>query len=111
MLDNRSMEGFPEGGDMLGRNRSEAAAGLVLNSLPEYFIHCTRERPVLCLLLMLGTLWMGYTLYQFKRRYGREVEPAASISTAQSKLSHRAGTFQKGSCQDLHLKLLFLPVI
>uniref|UniRef100_A0A671XWK2 Solute carrier family 4 member 11 n=1 Tax=Sparus aurata TaxID=8175 RepID=A0A671XWK2_SPAAU len=28
---------------------------------------CTRERPVLCLLLMLGTLWMGYTLYQFKR--------------------------------------------
>ncbi|XP_055361657.1 sodium bicarbonate transporter-like protein 11 isoform X4 [Betta splendens] len=66
-LDNRSMEGLPEGGDMLGRNRSEVAAGLVLNSLPESFIHCTRERPVLCLLLMLGTLWMGYTLYQFKR--------------------------------------------
>uniref|UniRef100_A0A673C222 Bicarbonate transporter-like transmembrane domain-containing protein n=1 Tax=Sphaeramia orbicularis TaxID=375764 RepID=A0A673C222_9TELE len=45
----------------------EVAAGLVLNALPESFIHCTRERPVLCLLLMLGTLWMGYTLYQFKR--------------------------------------------
>uniref|UniRef100_A0A4W6BWW2 Solute carrier family 4 member 11 n=1 Tax=Lates calcarifer TaxID=8187 RepID=A0A4W6BWW2_LATCA len=38
-----------------------------LNALPESFIQCTRERPVLCLLLMLGTLWMGYTLYQFKR--------------------------------------------
>ncbi|XP_036372724.1 sodium bicarbonate transporter-like protein 11 isoform X1 [Megalops cyprinoides] len=36
-------------------------------TLPESFILCTRERPVLCLLLMLGTLWLGYTLYQFKR--------------------------------------------
>ncbi|KAG9343995.1 hypothetical protein JZ751_012471 [Albula glossodonta] len=36
-------------------------------TLPESFIQCTRERPVLCLLLMLGTLWLGYTLYQFKR--------------------------------------------
>ncbi|XP_062851152.1 sodium bicarbonate transporter-like protein 11 isoform X2 [Trichomycterus rosablanca] len=41
------------------------AAGLV--SLPESFILCTRARPLLCLLLMLGTLWVGYTLYQFKR--------------------------------------------
>lgn len=47
---------------------SEAASGLVFGALPESFIHCTRERPLLCLLLMLGTLWMGYTLYQFKRR-------------------------------------------
>uniref|UniRef100_A0A8C4ICP8 Solute carrier family 4 member 11 n=1 Tax=Dicentrarchus labrax TaxID=13489 RepID=A0A8C4ICP8_DICLA len=46
---------------------SEVAAGLALNALPESLIQCTRERPVLCLLLMLGTLWMGYTLYQFKR--------------------------------------------
>uniref|UniRef100_A0A7N8Y4A6 Solute carrier family 4 member 11 n=1 Tax=Mastacembelus armatus TaxID=205130 RepID=A0A7N8Y4A6_9TELE len=66
-LANRSMEDFPQGGDLLGGNRSEAAAGLALNALPESFIQCTRERPVLCLLLMLGTLWMGYTLYQFKR--------------------------------------------
>uniref|UniRef100_A0A674D1A2 Solute carrier family 4 member 11 n=1 Tax=Salmo trutta TaxID=8032 RepID=A0A674D1A2_SALTR len=35
--------------------------------LPNSFIQCTRERPVLCLLLMLGTLWLGYTLYQFKQ--------------------------------------------
>ncbi|XP_066574450.1 solute carrier family 4 member 11 isoform X2 [Amia ocellicauda] len=33
----------------------------------ESLVLCTRERPVLCLLLMLGTLWLGYTLYQFKR--------------------------------------------
>ncbi|KAI2657690.1 Sodium bicarbonate transporter-like protein 11 [Labeo rohita] len=36
-------------------------------SLPESFILCTRARPLLCLLLMLGTLWVGYTLYQFRR--------------------------------------------
>uniref|UniRef100_A0A8C9ZXX8 Solute carrier family 4 member 11 n=1 Tax=Sander lucioperca TaxID=283035 RepID=A0A8C9ZXX8_SANLU len=52
---------------LLGGNRSEVAAGLALNALPESVIQCSRERPVLCLLLMLGTLWMGYTLYQFKR--------------------------------------------
>ncbi|XP_029316344.1 solute carrier family 4 member 11 isoform X2 [Cottoperca gobio] len=66
-LSNRSMEILPQGGDLLGGNRSEVAAGLALNALPESVIHCTRERPLLCLLLMLGTLWMGYTLYQFKR--------------------------------------------
>ncbi|XP_045919230.1 sodium bicarbonate transporter-like protein 11 [Micropterus dolomieu] len=65
-LANSSVED-PRGGDLLGGNRSEVAAGLALNALPESFIQCTRERPVLCLLLMLGTLWMGYTLYQFKR--------------------------------------------
>lgn len=27
-----------------------------------------REIPILCLLLMLGTLWLGYTLYLIKRR-------------------------------------------
>ncbi|XP_027857401.1 solute carrier family 4 member 11 isoform X5 [Xiphophorus couchianus] len=42
------------------------APGLENRSL-EDLPQCTRERPVLCLLLMLGTLWMGYTLYQFKR--------------------------------------------
>ncbi|XP_072533922.1 solute carrier family 4 member 11 isoform X2 [Salminus brasiliensis] len=36
-------------------------------ALPESFILCTRARPLLCLLLMLGTLWVGFTLYQFKR--------------------------------------------
>lgn len=37
--------------------------------LPESLVLCTRERPVLCLLLMLGTLWLGYALYLIKRRY------------------------------------------
>lgn len=35
--------------------------------LPESLVICTRERPILCLLLMLGTLWLGYTLYLIKR--------------------------------------------
>uniref|UniRef100_A0AAX7TBH8 Bicarbonate transporter-like transmembrane domain-containing protein n=1 Tax=Astatotilapia calliptera TaxID=8154 RepID=A0AAX7TBH8_ASTCA len=35
--------------------------------LPESLVLCTRERPILCLLLMLGTLWLGYTLYLIKR--------------------------------------------
>ncbi|RVE56947.1 hypothetical protein OJAV_G00211360 [Oryzias javanicus] len=64
---NRSLEDFRQGGEVLEGNRSEVAARLVLNALPESIIQCSRERPVLCLLLMLGTLWMGYTLYQFKR--------------------------------------------
>lgn len=67
-LANGSDETFPPSKFQLAGNRSEAAGGLGLGALPETFIHCTRERPVLCLLLMLGTLWMGYTLYQFKRR-------------------------------------------
>ncbi|XP_031436390.1 sodium bicarbonate transporter-like protein 11 isoform X3 [Clupea harengus] len=36
-------------------------------TISESFILCTRARPLLCLLLMLGTLWLGYTLYEFKR--------------------------------------------
>ncbi|CAJ1058942.1 sodium bicarbonate transporter-like protein 11 isoform X2 [Xyrichtys novacula] len=35
--------------------------------LPETLVVCTRERPILCLLLMLGTLWFGYALYLLKR--------------------------------------------
>ncbi|XP_032403007.1 solute carrier family 4 member 11 isoform X2 [Xiphophorus hellerii] len=66
-LENRSLEDLPQVGDLQGGNRSEVMVGSVFNALPESFIQCTRERPVLCLLLMLGTLWMGYTLYQFKR--------------------------------------------
>uniref|UniRef100_A0A8C5I683 Bicarbonate transporter-like transmembrane domain-containing protein n=1 Tax=Gouania willdenowi TaxID=441366 RepID=A0A8C5I683_GOUWI len=69
ILANRSTEDFSHSRDLIGANRSEAVAvaGLGLGTLPESLIHCTRERPVLCMLLMLGTLWMGYTLYQFKR--------------------------------------------
>uniref|UniRef100_A0A8C9YI26 Solute carrier family 4 member 11 n=1 Tax=Sander lucioperca TaxID=283035 RepID=A0A8C9YI26_SANLU len=35
--------------------------------LPKALVLTTRERPILCLLLMLGTLWLGYTLYIIKR--------------------------------------------
>ncbi|XP_069026962.1 solute carrier family 4 member 11-like [Embiotoca jacksoni] len=35
--------------------------------LPESLVICTRERPILCLLLMLGTLWLGYALYLIKK--------------------------------------------
>ncbi|KAM4585634.1 solute carrier family 4 member 11-like [Fundulus diaphanus] len=35
--------------------------------LSETLVECTRERPILCLLLMLGTLWLGYALYLIKR--------------------------------------------
>ncbi|XP_016092762.1 sodium bicarbonate transporter-like protein 11 [Sinocyclocheilus grahami] len=37
-------------------------------SLPATMVLCTRERPILCLLLMLGTLWLGYALFLIKRR-------------------------------------------
>lgn len=37
--------------------------------LPKALVLTTRERPILCLLLMLGTLWLGYTLYIIKRGY------------------------------------------
>lgn len=30
--------------------------------------HPSRETAVLSLLIMLGTLWLSYTLYQFKKR-------------------------------------------
>ncbi|KAG5264079.1 hypothetical protein AALO_G00271890 [Alosa alosa] len=36
-------------------------------TLPAKLILCTRERPILCLLLMLGTLWLGYALFLIKR--------------------------------------------
>ncbi|TNN32009.1 Sodium bicarbonate transporter-like protein 11 [Liparis tanakae] len=68
-LANRSVDALPQAaaGEPLGGNGSDGAAGFVLNALPETVILCSRERPLLGLLLMLGTLWMGYTLYQFKR--------------------------------------------
>lgn len=31
-------------------------------------VHYGRETAVLSLMLMLGTLWLGHTLYQFKKR-------------------------------------------
>lgn len=43
--------------------------------LPQSLVLCTRERPILCLLLMLGTLWLGYALYLIKRRYSSRSKP------------------------------------
>ncbi|XP_049441946.1 solute carrier family 4 member 11-like isoform X1 [Epinephelus fuscoguttatus] len=45
----------------------EHAEGHVSIFLPESLVVTTRERPILCLLLMLGTLWLGYALYLIKR--------------------------------------------
>ena len=72
-LSNGTMAAFPPRHDQLSSpapsNASAAVtAAMEYTAFPESLIHCTRERPLLCLLLMLGTLWMGYTLYQFKRR-------------------------------------------
>ncbi|KAJ8271634.1 hypothetical protein COCON_G00104930 [Conger conger] len=46
---------------------ANSTGGGVLPPFAEVIVQCTRDRPVLCLLLTLGTLWLGYTLYQFKR--------------------------------------------
>ncbi|CAL1613900.1 unnamed protein product [Knipowitschia caucasica] len=50
-----------------GSNSSEPGPSHPLLLLPESLVVCTRERPILCLLLMLGTLWLGYALYLIKR--------------------------------------------
>lgn len=53
-----------------GKDLSEHgnADGHVLISLPASLVEYTKEIPILCLLLMVGTLWLGYTLYLIKRR-------------------------------------------
>lgn len=53
-------------GPVLG-NGTEPVGGSLTVFLPQAVVLCTRERPVLCLLLMLGTLWLGYALYLVKR--------------------------------------------
>ncbi len=75
-LANSSIEDFPQSRGLEGK-RNEVAAGLALNAVPESFIQCTQGTTTLCLLLMLGTLWMGYTLYQFKKRYVQHCSAAA----------------------------------
>ena len=57
LLENASQNGSDSG-----------ARGELTVFLPVSLVHCTRERPVLCLLLMLATLWLGYALYLVKRR-------------------------------------------
>uniref|UniRef100_A0A8C5AM98 Sodium bicarbonate transporter-like protein 11 n=1 Tax=Gadus morhua TaxID=8049 RepID=A0A8C5AM98_GADMO len=56
LLENASQNGSDSG-----------ARGELTVFLPVSLVHCTRERPVLCLLLMLATLWLGYALYLVKR--------------------------------------------
>uniref|UniRef100_A0A8D3EDR0 Bicarbonate transporter-like transmembrane domain-containing protein n=1 Tax=Scophthalmus maximus TaxID=52904 RepID=A0A8D3EDR0_SCOMX len=51
-----------ETGSLLGHDEGHASV-----FLPESLVLCARERPILCLLLMLGTLWLGYALYLIKR--------------------------------------------
>lgn len=65
-LANGSMEELHRISGLSAGEMNLTSAGLP--TLPESFISCTRARPLLFLLLMLGTLWVGYTLYQFKRR-------------------------------------------
>ncbi|XP_034454449.1 sodium bicarbonate transporter-like protein 11 isoform X2 [Hippoglossus hippoglossus] len=59
-------------GNMLGHlnetgSMLEHAEGHLSVFLPQSLVLCSRERPILCLLLMLGTLWLGYALYLIKR--------------------------------------------
>ncbi|XP_037635667.1 sodium bicarbonate transporter-like protein 11 isoform X2 [Sebastes umbrosus] len=49
------------------KNQTEHHNETVSIFLPESLVLTTRERPILCLLLMLGTLWFGYALYLVKR--------------------------------------------
>ncbi|XP_076005328.1 solute carrier family 4 member 11-like [Genypterus blacodes] len=53
-----------EANNHTGQNETE---GPVSVFLPKSLVLCTRERPILCVLLMLGTLWLGYALYLIKR--------------------------------------------
>ncbi|XP_061542377.1 solute carrier family 4 member 11-like isoform X3 [Phycodurus eques] len=46
---------------------TEHAEGHASVFLPKSLVICSREIPILCLLLMLGTLWLGYALYLVKR--------------------------------------------
>lgn len=51
--------------DVLDREANRSGDGRV--ALPPSLVFSSKEMPILCLLLMLGTLWLGYTLYLIKR--------------------------------------------
>ncbi|XP_051716485.1 solute carrier family 4 member 11-like isoform X1 [Ctenopharyngodon idella] len=65
ILVNGSTEDLRRLGVMLHQTVNGTENGGV--SLPATLVLCTRERPILCLLLMLGTLWLGYVLFLIKR--------------------------------------------
>ncbi|XP_068571249.1 solute carrier family 4 member 11-like isoform X2 [Cebidichthys violaceus] len=54
-------------GNMHNETASPMGHSEVSIFLPESLVLTTRERPILCLLLMLGTLWLGYALYLIKK--------------------------------------------
>ncbi|KAG7260568.1 hypothetical protein CRUP_033523 [Coryphaenoides rupestris] len=59
------LENAQSNGSGLLAAESEAVHATVY--LPDSLVLCTRERPILCLFLMLATLWLGYALYLIKR--------------------------------------------
>ncbi|NXY89842.1 S4A11 protein, partial [Alcedo cyanopectus] len=48
-------------------NSSVSRSTALENQTGIHDVHCGRETAVLSLMLMLGTLWLGHTLYQFKK--------------------------------------------
>lgn len=49
-------------------NSSVSRSMALENHTGMHDVHYGRETAVLSLMLMLGTLWLGHTLYQFKKR-------------------------------------------
>lgn len=54
-------------GNSFGDHNETGSHDVMAIFLPESLVVCTKEMPILCLLLMLGTLWLGYALYLIKR--------------------------------------------
>lgn len=50
-------------------NSSVSRSMSLENQTGTHDVHYGRETAVLSLMLMLGTLWLGHTLYQFKKRW------------------------------------------
>lgn len=50
-------------------NSSVSRSMALENHTGMHDVHYGRETAVLSLMLMLGTLWLGHTLYQFKKRW------------------------------------------
>nr|XP_023651412.1 sodium bicarbonate transporter-like protein 11 isoform X6 [Paramormyrops kingsleyae] len=74
------------------------------SALAEALVLCTRDRAVLCVLLMLGTLWVGYTLYQFKRSPFLHAQVREVLSDCALPISVLISSFV-GSYLFLHIEL------
>uniref|UniRef100_A0A8C2CLP1 Solute carrier family 4 member 11 n=1 Tax=Cyprinus carpio TaxID=7962 RepID=A0A8C2CLP1_CYPCA len=64
-------------------------------SLPASMVLCTRERPILCLLLMLGTLWLGYALFLIKRSPFLHREPSFPVFNYQNEALFKVAAFDE----------------